>query len=110
MAMASGYPAGALKNAFVYKNPDFANWILCDDFDSQVIVPPDTPGVNGSSLGTIWAALEDPGPKDTEGINQKKSFGRAYFKEVVPSLDSNCIKSELLISAFFNAAQLVIDD
>ena len=73
MAMASGYPAGALKNAFVYKNPDFANWILCDDFDSQVIAPPDTPGVNGSSLGTIWAALEDPGPKDTEGINPEAS-------------------------------------
>ena len=73
MAMASGYPAGALKDAFVYKNPDFANWILCDDFDSQIIVPPDTPGVNGSSLGTIWTALEDPGPKDTEGINPEAS-------------------------------------
>ena len=55
------------------KNTDFANWILCDDFDSQIIVPPDTPGVNGFSLGTIWKALEDPGPKDTARINPEAS-------------------------------------
>ena len=73
MAMASGYPAGAVKKAFVYKNPDFEDWILCDDFDSQVMVPPNTPGVNGSSLKTIWAALDDPGSKDTEGINAEAS-------------------------------------
>lgn len=66
--MAADYPDVYVKNAFVYGKHEWADWILSNDYDSQVLVPPNTPGANGTPLGTIWKALKQTEPLEKSEI------------------------------------------